>query len=82
MASTVQKWGNSLGIRIPKSIAEQVDLKNGTEIEFQTDGGVLTVRPRRKLRRKCKLADLLAQMKPKHRHGELFKGGPKGRELI
>src|SRR5438552_479582 len=31
---TVQKWGNSLGIRVPKSIAEQVDLRDGTEIEF------------------------------------------------
>ena len=82
MATTVQKWGNSLGIRIPKSVAEQVNLRNGTEVEFQTDNGVLTVRPRRKPRRKYKLAALLAKMKGPNPHGEMFPGGPVGRELL
>jgi antitoxin MazE len=82
MPTTVQKWGNSLGIRVPKAIAEQANLTNGTEIEFDTSGGVLTVRPKRRRRRKYKLADLLAQMKPRHRHGEIDSSGPRGRELI
>jgi antitoxin MazE len=82
MATTVQKWGNSLGIRIPKSVAEQVNLRTGSEVEFDTSGGVLTVRPARRRRRKYKLADLLAQMKPRHRHGELLNDGPRGRELL
>jgi antitoxin MazE len=82
MATTVQKWGNSLGIRIPKSVAEQVNLRTGSEVEFDTAGGVLTVRPARRRRRKYKLADLLAQMKPRHRHPEMFNDGPRGRELL
>ena len=82
MPTTVQKWGNSLGIRVPKAIAEQANLADGTEIEFETVGGVLTIRPTRRRRRKYKLADLLARMKPQHRHGELFKDGPRGRELL
>jgi antitoxin MazE len=83
MATTVQKWGNSLGLRIPKAIAEQVNLTEGAEVEFETGDGVLTVRPARPRRRgKYKLADLLAQFKPRHRHGELHPGGPRGRELI
>ena len=61
MPTTVQKWGNSLGIRIPPSIAERVNLHIGTEVEFDTAGGVLTVRPRR--RRKYTLAGLLAKAK-------------------
>jgi antitoxin MazE len=83
MATTVQKWGNSLGIRIPKSVAEQVDLTTGTRVEFDTSNGVLTIRPARQRRRsKYKLADMLARMKPSQRHGEMFKGGPVGRELL
>jgi antitoxin MazE len=82
MATTVQRWGNSLGVRIPKALAEQVDLKEGTEVEFDAAEGGLTIRPRRSRRRKYTLAELLARMKPQHRHGELHKGGPRGRELI
>ena len=40
MSSTVQKWGNSLGIRVPKAVAEQVQLKNGSKIEFDTSNGI------------------------------------------
>ena len=80
MPSTVQKWGNSLGIRIPKSIAEQVKLRSGTEVEFDTAGGVLTVRPRR--RRKYTLAGLLAKAKGPSPHRGLDKDPPVGRELL
>ena len=79
MPTTVQKWGNSLGIRIPKSIAEQVKLRNGTEVELDTAGGVLTVRPRR---RKYTLAGLLAKAKGPSPHRDLDKDRPVGRELL
>jgi antitoxin MazE len=84
MATTVQKWGNSLGIRIPKSVAEQVNLRSGTEVEFDTAGSVLTIRPKRRgpRRRKYKLADMLAKMKGPNPHGEMFRGGPVGREVL
>jgi antitoxin MazE len=82
MPTTVQKWGNSLGIRVPKAIAEQANLADGTEVEFETKGGVLTVRPaRRRRRRKYKLSDMLAKMKGPHPHGEFF-GKPVGREIL
>jgi antitoxin MazE len=81
MSTTLQKWGNSLGIRVPKAIADQLNLTSGTEVEFGTNGDVLTIRPKRP-RRKYKLSELLKQMKPRHRHGELFRDGPVGRELI
>jgi antitoxin MazE len=75
-------WGNSLGIRIPKSIAEKVNLASGTEVELDTAGGVLTVRPVRQRRRsKYKLSDLLAKMKGPNPHGEMF-GPPVGREIL
>ncbi len=80
MATTVQKWGNSLGLRIPKGVAEQVNLRDGTEVEFDTANGVLTIRPKR--RRKYTLAQLLAQAKGPSPHGEWETGGPAGREIL
>ena len=80
MATTVQKWGNSLGIRVPKAVAAQVNLSDGTEVEFDTAGGVLTIRPKR--RRKYTLAQLLARAKGPSPHRELDRGGPRGRELL
>lgn len=78
----MQKWGNSLGIRVPKAIAEQVNLTTGTEVDFDTTGDVLTIRPRKSKRKRPRLADLLKQMKPSHRHGELDRSRPVGREVI
>jgi antitoxin MazE len=80
MATTMQKWGNSLGIRVPKAVADQLDLKSGTEVEFDTAGGVLTIRPKR--RRKHTLASLLAQVKGPNPHKELMNDAPRGRELL
>ncbi|HMB94945.1 MAG TPA: AbrB/MazE/SpoVT family DNA-binding domain-containing protein [Tepidisphaeraceae bacterium] len=82
MATTIQKWGNSLGIRVPKSIAEQVKFDEGTEVEFETSNGVLTVRPRRQRRRKYKLSELLAKAKGASPYRDWARERPVGRELI
>jgi len=34
METVVQKWGNSLGIRIPRGLALEFHLKNGTPVEI------------------------------------------------
>ena len=34
----VSKWGNSLAIRIPASIAEALDLKEGDEVDIRVAG--------------------------------------------
>ena len=78
--ATVQKWGNSLGVRIPKGVAEMVNLRDGSEVEFDTAGGVLTVRPRRRRRRT--LAELLARVKGPSPHRGLDKDAPVGGELL
>lgn len=80
MVTTVQKWGNGLGIRIPKPVAEQLNLKEGTNVVFATAGDVLTIRPRRKPR--LALAQLLARAKGPSPHRGLDRGAPVGRELL
>jgi antitoxin component of MazEF toxin-antitoxin module len=77
---SVQKLGDSLGGRIPKAIARQARLAPGTEVEFDTSGGVLTIRPMR--RRRPSLASLLAKAKGPSPYRYADRDRPMGRELI
>lgn len=79
MSTTVQKWGNSLGIRIPAHIAERIEVRQGTEVDLIVgDDRTLTVVPKTK---KPTLEELLAKCKPENRHGEIDFGRA-GKELF
>jgi antitoxin MazE len=83
--ATVQKWGNSLGIRVPKAVAEQAKLRQGSTIEFDTSNGVLTIRPKKPVRRrrsKYTLAELLDGYKGPSPYRFLDRDPPVGKELI
>jgi antitoxin MazE len=82
MATTVTKWGNSLGVRIPKTIAEQVDLRDGTPVELEASGGVLTIRPVRQRKRRHTLAALLAKAKGPSPHRQFARDAAAGREIL
>ncbi|NGQ95739.1 AbrB/MazE/SpoVT family DNA-binding domain-containing protein [Brevibacillus sp. SYP-B805] len=71
----VQKWGNSLGIRIPKAIALKVGLEEGTEIDLDIEDGNLVIKPKSK-----SLDELLSQITPENLHDVVSTGKPKGRE--
>lgn len=79
---TAQKWGNSLGIRIPKEAAERVGINQGAEIELEVVGNetTITLKPK-KARKKYKLEELLSQITSENRHKEIDLG-IEGRELI
>ena len=67
MTNTVQKWGNSLGLRIPSAMAMEMGVKRGTPVTLQLQDGVLSVRVDRAGRRKrsrFKLRELLARIEP------------------
>ncbi|TDF99450.1 AbrB/MazE/SpoVT family DNA-binding domain-containing protein [Paenibacillus piri] len=71
----VQKWGNSLGIRIPKTIANKAGLEEGSKIELDVENGNLVIKPMSK-----SLDNLLSQITPENLHTEASTGQPKGRE--
>ncbi len=78
MDATVQKWGNSLALRIPSSLAKDVRLSRGSVVELAVVEGALVVRPRSG--RKYSLARLLRCITKENLHAERDWGGPKGRE--
>ncbi len=77
MAVTLQKWGDSVGIRLPRPVLEQVGLKEGSQVEVLVEGDHLVI-----LGKRLKLADLLAQCKPGNRPDPIDFGPPVGREVI
>jgi len=77
MRTKVQKWGNSLAVRIPKPFAEGAGLKPATEVEVSLEKGTLrlsAVRPRWQLR------ELVSKVTTRNRHAEVEFGQPFGRE--
>ena len=79
MSTTVQKWGNSLGLRIPSQIAERIAISQGSEVDLiVSDDHTLIVRPHKK---KPTLEELLAQCRPENRHEEVD-FGVEGQELL
>ncbi|MBW1810670.1 MAG: AbrB/MazE/SpoVT family DNA-binding domain-containing protein [Deltaproteobacteria bacterium] len=78
METTVQKWGNSLGLRIPKAVAEEIQLKAGIAVRVSVRGDEIIIRPLR--RAKFKLSSLLRKVSKKNLHGEVSTGEPIGQE--
>lgn len=78
MAAQVAKWGNSLGIRIPAPIANQVHLEEGTDITFDVVDNSLVIRPKR---HKYTLDELLKGVTPDNIHSEIDMGMPVGNEI-
>lgn len=80
MKTTAQKWGNSLAIRVPKSVALQVGLKAHDDLEILVEEGNVVLKPH--LRRVYRLEDLVTRITAKNVHGELDFGGSLGREAL
>ena len=75
MKITVKKWGNSLGVRIPKIMAKDLDLKDGSAVEIEDKNGTIIISPR-----KNTLTELLNGINDANIHQEIDFGKSTGRE--
>jgi antitoxin MazE len=80
MKTQMVKWGNSLAVRIPKSVVEEAKLKEGDalEIEAPAEGRV-------ELHRSTRiptLSQLISQITPESRYAEISAGREVGREVV
>lgn len=78
MRTVVQKWGHSLALRIPKTMAEHIKVKEGASVELTEDRGNLLIKP---TLAKTSLKELLAKVKPENLHGETKTGRVVGKEV-
>jgi antitoxin MazE len=72
MVTKIQKWGNSLGLRIPKSFAAEAKVEDGSTVDISVVNGGLVVRPMR--RRRYVLGELLKGIRPDNLHEEVSTG--------
>ena len=79
MQVRVQKWGNSLAVRIPKPLAEDADVKEGTVLNLAVSDGKVVATPVE--RKKLSLKQLLAKVTRKNLHAEVDFGPSVGREI-
>jgi antitoxin MazE len=79
MKARIQKWGNSLALRIPKSFAEHSHIEQGSVVDLSQDNGRMIVEPAQE--REYTLEELLSQMTKKNRHGEVDFGPAVGKEV-
>jgi antitoxin MazE len=66
MKTTVQKWGNSYAVRIPKSFIKEVGLEYRTDVELTLEDGKLVIQPARE--ETITLDELLAGVTKKNLH--------------
>ena len=78
MITKVQKWGNSLAVRIPRSVAQDTHLSSGTAVKLAVQGGRIVIVPVRRPR--FSLDELLKGVTARNRHAEALTGSAVGRE--
>ena len=78
METRVQKWGNSLALRIPKPFANQIGLEPNSLVELSLRGAELVIVPVKSP--SLKLDDLLVQVTEHNLHGEVDTGPAVGGE--
>ena len=81
MQTVIQKWGNSLAVRIPKSFAKQINISNGTEVDLSIKKNKLVISPVQK-DNEYDLDSFLAKVDDSNIHSEVDFGEPVGKELI
>jgi len=75
----VQKWGNSLAFRIPRSFAREADISQGSTVNLGIKKGRLVITP---LRKKLSLKSLLMKVTESNIHREEDFGANQGLENL
>ncbi|MBC8245376.1 MAG: AbrB/MazE/SpoVT family DNA-binding domain-containing protein [Verrucomicrobia bacterium] len=85
MKTTLQKWGNSQGVRIPKSIIDTLGIDVGCEVKLELSGdqSKITISPTvdaRPVRGRHRIENLLESSPTDAFKGEVDWGKPEGQE--
>ena len=81
MKVKIQKWGNSLAVRIPKSFAVQTEIEQDSLVDLSVLEGNIIVKPEKR-KPKYTLEELLEGVTEENLHGEIDFGKPVGKEMI
>lgn len=76
MPITISRWGNSLGVRLPREALDRARLREGDTLLVEVVADGLFLRPADR----SKLEALVGAISPENLHGETGTGAPVGRE--
>jgi antitoxin MazE len=79
-SSTLSRWGNSLGVRIPQDAVDKLNLQPGAQVSFEVRADSITIKPLRQPR-KWTESQLLKGVTPRKVSGEVDWGTPRGAEI-
>ncbi|HSN66404.1 MAG TPA: AbrB/MazE/SpoVT family DNA-binding domain-containing protein [Fusibacter sp.] len=79
MLAKVQKWGNSQGVRIPKSILENANISTDEELEIKVVDGRIILEP---VQKHLTLKQRLLNYHGEYQSSEWDTGNPRGREVL
>jgi len=79
MLAKAQKWGNSLAVRLPKTVAEECGIKADSPVEIVREDNLIIIKPVRK--KGFSLDSLLASVTEDNIHTEIPTGKPAGKEI-
>ena len=78
MKLKIQKWGNSLALRIPKALAIEANVASGSTVEMSLANGELKIKPVGD--QEYSLDELLSGITAENIHNEVLTGVPQGKE--
>jgi antitoxin MazE len=79
MLTKTRRWGNSIALRIPKHIADEIGLDADREVEIKVQDGAIVIEIAKQ--HEETLEELLAQIDPNNLYGEIDTGSPVGNEI-
>jgi antitoxin MazE len=79
MVTKILKWGNSLGLRIPKYFAKEAGVEEGSAVDISLDGDRIVIRSASPAR--FQLSNLLSEIREDNIHEEISTGDAVGREV-
>ena len=79
MRAVIQKWGNSLALRIPKVFSKELGFEEATAVEMRVDNSVLIVKTKKT--KKLALKELLALINDKNCHEAIETDPAIGKEV-
>ncbi|HEV7764288.1 MAG TPA: AbrB/MazE/SpoVT family DNA-binding domain-containing protein [Thermoanaerobaculia bacterium] len=79
MKTRIQKWGDSLAVRIPEPFAQETHLTEDSAVDITVHNGNLVVVP--VAEPKLSLEELVSRITPQNRHSEIETGEAVGNEV-
>lgn len=79
MNATIQKWGNSLALRIPVSFAKDIHIHRGSKVNVALEKNKIIVTPKKPAR--YTLSEMVKKINKHNLHAETDWGPPQGKEI-